>query len=588
MSGAAGRQGYRKSRTLSGQAVESGEVSRRIDALFAELDRPRHAGGVVVVLRGGEVVHRRGYGVADLEHDLPFLPSTVLRLGSTSKHMLATALLLLENRGALTLEQDTRDFVPELPDYGTPIRLRHLLTMTSGLPDGLSRLLFAGLSPRHPVSRAQILELQCRTRELLFRPGADCSYSNTNYNLLSLVVERTSGTTLRRFLRAQLFEPLGMSSTDLVPDSREVVPGMARGYQPTEESEPLGESPAGTPVVGYFPIELCGDGGIVSSADDLVRWLRNYRAPDARFGADYRRRIEAEAVLADGQSTGYALGLAIEERGGWRKVSHAGGMPGYLCDFALYEDKGGSRPDLGVIELWNWMDPKLLESADRIAELVLHTERPVGSSKITTYIAPEDCPWARGLYACPKTGELLQFDASGDELLCYYLGEVTRLERAPGGTLRSAKRSLRFEIEAPADVRGELELRFGAQAPRVFAPLELKTGAAAAPELAPYCGVYRSEELGEDIVVELSGETPSALAVRLPSPLRALLWRELRPVAADLFHANFPGTPSLTNVSAFFRRDETMRVAELVYATSRSGPVRFIRVADRSPARGGQ
>lgn len=167
--------------------------SDEIDLLFSQRDQPGTAGLIIAVLRNGKVVHQRGYGVANIEDDIPFTPNTVLRLGSTSKHMTATCILILENREKLSLDDDIRKFIPELPDYGISVTIRHLLTMTSGFPDGLSMGVVSGLSVGARLSREQIVRIQQRQKNLMFKPGDDCIYSNTNYTLLSQIIERISG-----------------------------------------------------------------------------------------------------------------------------------------------------------------------------------------------------------------------------------------------------------------------------------------------------------------------------------------------------------------------------------------------------------
>jgi CubicO group peptidase (beta-lactamase class C family) len=589
---AAPRRAPRRAHLASRRYGRRSELSPRIDALFATLDRPGHPGGMVAVLRGGRVVHQAAYGVANVEDDLPFHARTVLRLGSTTKHVAATAILLLEDRGLLALDDDVRRFLPELPDFGATLRLRHLLTMTSGIPDGLTRLLFAGHSARHPIRQEQLVELGCRTPQLLFEPGEQCSYSNTNYSLLERVLERVTGTTLRAFLRREIFAPLGLQSTDLVPDAREVVPGLAAGYEPAEASDPVGDTAPGQPLRAFFPVELGADGGIHATLDDLVSWLQRYRT-GAGPVRRWRERLEEEGVLLDGERTGYGLGWNVESYRGLRKVGHSGGMPGYLCDLALYEDPSGRLgEDIGFVGLWNWLDPTLLESAARVVDGMLEAEGTAAPRAAPRSPAAAPAPadggaLPSGLYACFETGELLHVLERDSQLTCFYLGESTPLVMGEGGALHGAKRGLGFSLRPlPASEGGAdaLDARFGASPPRRFRriPTDPRSGAVVAPpapatEPDEYAGRYRSDELGEEMIVTAARDR-GALDVRLQSPLRTLLWRELRPVAGDLFHAVIPGCPTVTNVSALFRRAADGRVSALLHQTSRAGVVTFERL----------
>jgi CubicO group peptidase (beta-lactamase class C family) len=541
--------------------------SEAIDALFRDRDGPGRAGGVLAVVKDGEVVHRRGYGVANIEFDVPFTAQTVLRLGSTTKHLCATCILILENRGELSLEDDVRRFVPELPDYGDVVRLRHLLTMTSGFPDGLNLPLLVGMPAVAPLRRQQILDLQLRQKQLTFPPGALCSYSNTNYNLLSLIVERSSGVTLREFMQKELFLPLGMHSTRLVPYDHEPIPQHATGY--LEE--------AGEIQIGRMPTELCGDGGVDTNLDDMLHWYRNFRE-DRHFGPDYRRRMEAVGVLRDGTPTEYALGLTVSRHRGLRRVGHAGGMPGFLCDFVVYPEV-----DLGIVLLWNWMDPTVLEKADAICDIVCPAEiRAAGGdpgAKLRVDDADPVIAPVTGTYACAETGFLAHFDRDERGVVCFVLGYPTHLVRGEDGTYLPAKVAQGFGIRV-LEGRGDgprppLEIRFGALAPMRFEPVAEDPPGPEDP--SAFVGTYHSEALGESCRVRAER---GGLQIELASPLRRLLWKELAPIRGDLFAAVIPETPNPTNVSVRFLRDDAGRVTAFEYSLSRVYGIRFERAPE--------
>jgi CubicO group peptidase (beta-lactamase class C family) len=541
--------------------------SDAIDALFSDRDGPGRAGGVLAVVKDGEVVHRRGYGVANIEFDAPFTAQTVLRLGSTTKHLCATCILILENRGELSLEDDVRRFVPELPDYGDVVRLRHLLTMTSGFPDGLNLPLLVGMPAVAPLRRQQILDLQLRQTQLTFPPGALCSYSNTNYNLLSLIVERSSGVTLREFMQKELFLPLGMHSTRLVPFDCEPIPRHATGY--LEE--------AGEIQIGRMPTELCGDGGVDSTLDDMLRWYRNFR-DDRHFGPDYRRRMETVGVLSDGTPTEYALGLGVSRHRGLRRVGHSGGMPGFLCDFAVYPEV-----DLGIVLLWNWMDPEVLEKADAICDIVCAAEIRAAGGEPGAELRVDDADSViapvTGTYACAETGFLAHFDRDERGIVCFILGYPTHLVRIDHATYVPFKVAKGFAIRVLEDggdeSRPSLEIRFGALAPMRFEPVAEDPPGPADP--FAFVGTYHCEALGESCRLHAEG---GGLQIELESPLRALLWKELAPIRGDLFAAAIPDTPNPTNVSVRFLRDASGRVNAFEYCLSRVYGIRFERVAE--------
>lgn len=549
----------------------SGPFSQPIDALFDRFDHPLTPGLTVAVVKDGAVVHQRGYGVANIEDDVPISSDTVFRLGSVSKQFCATAILVLENRAVLSLDDDVRRFVPEMPDYGHRITLRHLMTMTSGLPDGLGMALFSGLHVHSPISRAQILTMQFRQLRPMFPPGDDCTYCNTNYALLSLIIERVSGKLLVTFLHDEIFSPLAMSSTRLTSKMTDVVPHKSRGYQPAgywDGNDAAAANTACAHEIGVMQVELSGDGGIDTTIGDMVKWMQHYRRPIA-FGPNYRERMETRGILSDGQMTAYACGLTVTQYRGLRRVGHAGGMPGYVADFAFYPEH-----DLGVVLLANTLDVRLLRSADQIADIMLGDS--IAKAALESCLADDSDPAIsalRGLYVCEEQGYSLEFVREAGEVLCYLMGEPIRLVHEGRNRYRSAKDTVHVIIEVvpgSAGAQPALRVQFGALPICLFQPVAAEPLAMDTPN--DYIGDYISEELGECHRVHWGdGE----LFVGLPSPLRSLLWRRLMRRIDDVFTAEIPGEPSASNVTVRFVRDAKGCVCELTYALNRIRGVTF-------------
>jgi len=477
----------------------------------------------------------------------------VLRLGSTSKHLCATCILLLENRGKLSLDDDVRQHIPEMPDYGEVITLRHLLTMTSGLWDGINILLFAGLDPNTSVSRDQFLELFACQDSLMYRPGDDCTYSNTNYSLLSLVVERISGQSITEFMQAELFEPLGMHSSRLTPFMKETTTNKARGYGPAEN---------GGFEAGYMMTELDGNGGVDSTISDMLKWFANYR-DDHHFGPDYRRRLEAENHLNDGRLLEYRLGINCLDYRGMEVVRHAGGMPGYLCDFVFFP-----QADLGIVLFANVLAPRILELPDRIADIVL--EDDFQQAVETTFLdsSREDLAPLLGVYASESEELVLELAGQDGKILCFLLGDINPLCEHEGW-LQSRKNLLAVRPAIPkAGRKGGLELRLGCQAVQKLAPVaDPRLDPVAPPvDFESFTGRYCHGGLEEVHEVSLQD---GKLRIDIPGPLRDLVWSELTPVAGDLFVALIAGEPSCTNVTVRFLRNREGRVVGLSYAINR-------------------
>ncbi len=535
--GNATRNGY----LASADGVQ-GPHSAAIDALFAGFDRPGHAGANVLVLKDGVAVHRRGYGVANIEDDVPFCATTVSHLGSTTKHFCSTALLILEDRGRLSLSDSIRKFVPELPAFAAPITLRHLLGMASGLPDCLVFPLFIGLDDSADLTRAIHLDVLSRLTAPMFAPGAGMTYSNSNYLLITMVVERVTSDTLAEFLRHEVFAPLGMDATSLVDDVATAVPFKASGYAPDAK---------GSVKRAPFDVELCGDGGIVSTLDDMARWLLHYRS-GGLLARNFRARLEEPIPLSDGTVIPYRLGIMATEARGRRRVTHGGGLPGYLCDFSYFPDG-----DLGVVILTNLMDVSLLEQTDAIADIVLGV-RP----------AAEICDIPAGFYVNRDRGYVVEIRIVDGARVCYALGEKITLHKTQVGCFESAKPSVYLSVRATEG--SALEIRCGTVEPLLFEPEQANT-----PDLADYAGAYENPLLGETHHVFIDAGT---LRVRRTSRLRPLVWDVLKPRGGDVFSAIISGEPSETGMGIVFRRDTAGRIAALEYSTARVRGLRFERV----------
>lgn len=520
-----------------------------IDALFHSLNRPGHPGAAVAVLQGDEVTHLRCFGVANVEDDIAVTPKTVFRLGSTSKHICATSILLLENRGLLSLSDPVSKYIPEMPACASAITLKHLLTMTSGLHDGVGLTIFAGTG-QLALTRAQHLDLVTRYERLMFEPGTATLYSNTNYLLLTLVIERVSGKCFRDFLAREIFQPLGMSSAVLIERMVEAVPHKARGYQPT--------ATPGRYEQGIFLYEASGDGGIDLSMEDFIRWFRNYRN-DRLVGTDYRERMEVDVRLPDGRPLEYALGLSLTSYCGKRKVSHAGGMPGYLADFNFYPDL-----DIGVLLLSNWMDPTLLDKADRIVDLITGA-----NASRTSALFAKDAP--AGFYLCASLGRALEIQDTPEGSRCFMMGEPSLLVGSRERGYEPAKRGSGYRIE-PMTREGEILVSTGSGTPAVFTLWREPRETQPLDELA---GRYRSALIGESHYVRVGAE--GGIEITLDSALRRLSWKRCTRRAQDIFTADVRGEPTQTNLVVRFVRNGAGRVEGMTYTTNRCRDLLFAR-----------
>ena len=295
-------------------------LARRVDAVFAAYTAPGSPGCAVGVRRDGAVVLERGYGLAELEHGAPFTASTVSEAGSVTKQIVALATRLLEQDGKLSLDDDVRRWVPELPDLGAPITLRQLIQHTSGLRDQ-----WALVDLVHPRAASvvqtvpDVLALVARQRALNFAPGSEWLYSNTGYLLLAVTIERASGQPLARFAADRIFAPLGMTRTQFRDDHTRVVPGRASAY-------------AGSAARGHRLLmpeyDVVGSGGVLTTVGDLLRLEANYESGTVG-GRALVAAMTDSARLGDGRRVPYAYGLVNGTHRGAVTVSHGGSTAGY-------------------------------------------------------------------------------------------------------------------------------------------------------------------------------------------------------------------------------------------------------------------
>ena len=289
------------------QSAEAASITSRADKIFEKWDKPDSPGCAIAVIKDGRIVYKRGYGMANLDHDVPITPSTVFNIASVSKQFTAAAIALLAQQGKLLLDDEARKYIPELPDFGTPITIRHLIHHTSGLRSQTALLDLAGwrIGLDH-VTEEDVLGLLFRQRELNFRPGEKYEYSNTNYILLAQIVTRVSGQTFREFTRAHIFEPLGMKNSFFRDDHDEIVKNQAYGYVPTEDDTFQLSMPTSYTV---------GSTGLLTTVEDLARWDRNFY--DGRVGGS----VFIEQLHLSMAKTPSVVSLSGETLDSWIVVS---------------------------------------------------------------------------------------------------------------------------------------------------------------------------------------------------------------------------------------------------------------------------
>ena len=298
------------------------EAARRLDSLFASYNA-RTPGAAVAVVKDGEVVFSKGYGMADLGHDIPITTRTVFNIASVSKQFTAFAIYLLESEGRISFEDDVRKYIPELPDYGAVIKVRHLLAHTSGLRDQAAMMSLAGWRPGDVQTTEQIMRLVAKQKGLNFTPGSAFNYSNTGYTLLAEIIRRATGTPFSAYVGQKIFAPLGMTSTRVQTNHEEIVRHAAESYERINGRyyrQPLNEANA-------------GPSNVLTTVEDLAKWVLNFERPSVgtsqlirAFNEPSRLDNGAKVVLrvVDGDTILHAKGQNVSSYKGVTNISHGG------------------------------------------------------------------------------------------------------------------------------------------------------------------------------------------------------------------------------------------------------------------------
>jgi CubicO group peptidase (beta-lactamase class C family) len=407
---------------LAGQQTDP--TPDAVDAIFSHVSGDAGPGCALGVSRGGEIFLQRAYGMAELEHGVPNVPATIFEAGSVSKQLVVAAVVLLAQDGKISLNDDVRRYLPELPDYEATITVRHLIHHTSGLRDwGV----VAGLGgwPRgsRVHTQAHALDIASRQTALNFRPGEHYSYTNTGYNLLAILVDRVSGTSFAEFSRARIFEPLGMSRTSWRDDHTRVVPGRATAYQPVPD--------------GRFRLDMPfenvhGQGGLLTTVEDLLRWTRALETGELG-GPDFIAEMHRQGVLNSGETISYAGGLFATHHHGLPEISHSGATAGYRAFLARYPEQG-----IAVAVLCNAAHAGAPVMGRQVAELYLGVALPAAAAPPP----PAERPVIASTGADTPGGEPVREFAPTPAELAPYAGEYWSDEAEGGVTIAVEGRTL--------------------------------------------------------------------------------------------------------------------------------------------------
>ena len=411
-----------------------------IDNVFADFNSET-PGCALGVVQSGQLVYGRGYGMANLEHDIPINTTSVFRIGSVSKQFAAAVAALAAMEGYLDLEDPLQKWIPELPDYGEPLTLRHTLNHTSGLRDYITLMSLKGLRGDDFYTVAELIQVQALQEELNFPSGSEYLYSNSGYVLATEAVARAVGKPFKDYAEEVLFRPLQMSHSHFHDDHNHIVPLRADGYSPRGDGF----------RTNMTTLDMIGDGGVYTSIDDMVHWVTALEQDGIRSGLT--PILETRGVLNSGEEISYALGQSHGEHRGLATIGHGGSWVGFRADVLRFPSQSTS-----IVTLCNRADASPSGRAIQVADIVLAEHlAPVSEEpsleaedrreRTEPSEISDPSPYL-GTYYSPELDVNYEFVNTGGSLVVHMGSNAeSELQRISGDTLAAGSRTFRFSRE---------------------------------------------------------------------------------------------------------------------------------------------
>lgn len=513
----------------------------RIEKLFARYtaDKP---GASVTIARNGKVLYSKAWGMADMEHNIALSPTAPIEAGSVSKQFTAAAILILEQDGKLSLDDDVRKYIPELPDYGRPITLRQMMTHTSGLKDWGSIAAMSGWErSTKTYDNDDALYILARQKTLNHTPGEEFIYSNSNYNLFAIIVKRVSGMSLYDFSKKRIFEPAGMAQTEWRANFKKIVPNRALAY-----SQSNGEWFTDMPNEYVY-----GNGGLLTTTADLVKWNEYYSANKLGTGGLLAKQT-ATSTFNNGQRNNYAAGLFIQKFRDELLWTHSGATASYRANLDYFPTLGLSIAFLSNTSAFDRDTTDVLTELRRIflALPATATNKPATPPVFT--VAAEKLDGYAGWYRNTKSGGGMRLVSKDGKLLT---GNNTPLSPIADGVFGANNNRLVFgpNNESAFMINSDNDTTVFS---RESAP-ELNES-----NIHAYAGEYYSEETESKIWIAVAD---GKLVLRI-KPADNF---PLRPAYKDGFEAPF-------GPLRFFR--DGNKVKSFHFSTGRARNVEFVKV----------
>ena len=318
--------------------------SQAIDSIFSEWNKPNTPGCALGIIKDGELIYAKGYGLANMEYDLPNSASSVFRIGSTSKQFTAACIVLLAEQEKLNLENTLDRYFPDFPEYAESITVRHLLNHTSGIRDYLTVAYLKGFGDNDYYEDSDVMKWLVNQNDLNFKPGEEFLYSNSGYWLLGQIVNKVAGVSMADFAQKEIFEPLGMTNTHFHNDHTRIVKNRASGYIPIDDESYR---------ISMTTLDMIGDGGIFTNIADIKKWDDAYYNSNV-LSKEFWNMMTVQGALNNGDKIDYASGLFISNYKGLKTISHGGAFVGFRAELirfpeqrlsvAIFSNRGDANP----------------------------------------------------------------------------------------------------------------------------------------------------------------------------------------------------------------------------------------------------
>ena len=513
----------------------------KIDALFSRYDKTEIPGAAVAVVKDGKVFYIKGFGCANLEYGIPITGSSVFNMASVSKHVTGFCAVILEKRGKLSFEDDIRKYLPEFPDFGNVIKIKHLLHHTSGLRDPYGLMMLRGWNFKDTLTNDDLIKLLQNQKELNFEPGKQYLYSSSNYVVLSEIIEKITGKSFPDWTKENIFKPLGMKNTFFNDNVNGVLyKNRVDSYRKSGKNKYVNDN---------CIYSLLGTGNLCTSAEDFALWINNFF--DKRIGgAEVIDQMFQTTNLNDGTEYPYTLGLFKNRN--YKNIefyTHDGAYGGFKTYLGIFPEQ-----ELGIAVMGNFRSFSPGYYFRKIAEIIIpdiwkdqKKEVRIEEKPVIFELDKEVYKEYAGKYLVKSMNMTIEIKKEDEKLYAIAKG-LGRMQLIPESEKLFKVGGAPAKIEFVRNQRGIIDkavLNSRGVAHDCERMAEETGNILVSEQIAEYCGTYRCEEIDLNIKIVHSDNQFYAIHFRLGDI-------KLKPVSQDVWE----GSVNYFNTLKFFKEQE--------------------------------